>query len=152
MPTAKKIKTGVLSTILILILLFLDTFGVSAFAKDETVSPLYNNTNITYTNFVISNSGLATISVGYTGYNGVTSGAVIKSYVQKKTFGLLWKRIDNGQPNKEWIDTATGSIYSKSHTLQLTSKGTYRLVVEYTIKGSGGSPDTPSSTIVREYS
>ena len=152
MLTAKKIKTGVFPTILTLILLFLNTFGVSAFAKDKTVSPLYNNVNITYTNFIISSSGLATISVGYTGYNGITSGATIKSYVQKKTLGLFWKRIDNGQPNKEWVDTATGSTYSKSHTLQLTSKGTYRLVVEYTIKGSGGSPDKPSSTIVREYS
>lgn len=151
MSTAKKIKTGILSTVLTLILLFLNTFGLSAFAKDETVSPLYNNVNITYTNFIISSSGLATISIGYTGYSGITSGAVIKSYVQKKTLGLFWTRVDNGQANKEWVDTATGSIYSKSHTLQLKSKGTYRLVVEYTINGSGGTSDKPSSTIIREY-
>ena len=69
----------------------------------------------------------------YTGLSGKTTKVVITTYIEKKTLGLFWSRVENGQPNNQWVDT--------SYTFQLSSTGTYRVTVTYKVYGSGGAAD-----------
>lgn len=132
----------------VVILLSICMFGnIAVSATDEGIIPYYNNTNTTSTNFTISSSGTATVSVGYTGYS-TTSGAMIETKLQKKVLGLFWKNVDNGT----WVDSASSSNYRNSHSISLDSKGTYRIIVKYQIWGTGGPTDVIESTIERVYS
>lgn len=148
---AKITKKGFIGTLSLVFTLLFSIATVSVNAADNSITPYYNNVNSTSTNFIITNNGNATASIGYTGINGTTSKAVITSYIQKKTLGIFWIRVDNGQPNKEWVDISYSNSYRNSHSIQLSSNGEYRLVVEYKISGSGGSTDEISSTINRTY-
>lgn len=133
--------------IFIFVALFLVCGNIAVYAGNEGILPCNNNTASTSTVFTISSSGTATASVGYTGYAGVTSGGRIETKMQKKILGLFWQNVDNGT----WIDSASGAHYRNSHKLQLTSKGTYRIAVEYTIYGSGGAADKIESEIIKSY-
>lgn len=145
-------KKRSITTLLLILTLLLNIIAVPVYAADNNaITPYYNNVNSTSTNFIITDDGKATASIGYTGISGITSKSVITSYIQKKTLGIFWIRVDNGQPNKEWTDVSYNSTYRTSHSIQLSSKGEYRLVVEYEISGSGGSTDEISSTINRVY-
>lgn len=134
---------------IVVLLLSICTLGnIVVSASNDGIMPCYNNTNTTSTNFTISSSGLATASVGYTGYNGITHGGRIETKMQKKVLGLFWENIDNAT----WIDSTSASNYRNSHSINLTSTGTYRIVVEYQIYGAGGATDVIESTIERAYS
>lgn len=87
----------------------------------------YNNTAKTTTSFVISSSGLATVNLSYTGLQGVTSRATITTYLEKKTLGLLWTRVDLDNSSDKWVDTSTKCIYATSHSIQLNEEGSYRV-------------------------
>lgn len=89
--------------------------------------------------------------------NDFTNGAALqkerlyKFRIEKKTWGLFWKRVDIGEPNNEWYDVIYNYVYAGDHTFQLPSKGTYRITVVYVISGSGGAPDTITRTIKKTY-
>ena len=84
-------------------------------------------------------AGLLSIDITYSGYNGITTGAKITTYVQKRTLGIFWTKVNNGQPNNEWVDNVSGSSNSISHSLQLSSSGTYRVTSAFTIYATSGN-------------
>lgn len=99
----------------------------------------YNNTSIVLSKFQITN-GVAIIDVDYSGYLGVTTGAVIESKIQKKIL-FWWFDVNNGQTNNTWVDTFSTWYGRAQHTLGISESGSYRAVIKYNISGSGGSDD-----------
>lgn len=128
--------------ILSVITLFSATLTV--YAND--VQLCSNNVNITSTSFSISSSGKATVTNSYSGITGVTKNAEIKTKVQKKV-GLIWVTVSGGS----WTDTSTATNFSRSHSVQLSSTGTYRAHVVFTISGTGGSDDKITKNTEKEY-
>ena len=125
----------------LLLVLILGTLISTAMASDYEIMPCYNNTMGTSTNFVISSTGEAEISITYDAYQDYFTSATITSYIEKRTLGLFWTRVDIGQPNNEWVDTSTRYYNAFGHTIQLPSTGTYRATVVYEINGTGGAAD-----------
>lgn len=109
--------------------------------KEEPIILEYNNTKSAVTSVDINSNGKLTIINTYKGYPSITTHAKITTYVEKKVIGFFWKRMDNGQTNNEWVDNIYAVSYSGAHTLQLSSKGTYRITVTYEIFGEAGSAD-----------
>lgn len=131
-----KSKTKKLTSILLLLIISMTLFVLPVNA-DEPIKSKYYDT-ITTTAGVVS--GVLNIHNSYTvsSSTGFTS-AEIHTYVERRVLGILWVKVDNGQPNKTWVDTSTAKVYSKNYTLTLTQTGTYRVTAEYTFYGSSGS-------------
>ncbi len=123
----KKIIVALIMTLLMF------SISITAYAKDFTVCD--NNCNNAYTYFSISN-GKANVENKVIGKKGVTKKIVVNTKVQKKV-GLIWVTVDNGN----WTDTSSAYNFSKSHSVQLSGKGTYRAHVKFTVSGTGGSDD-----------
>ena len=130
---------------LILCIVIFVTTTVTVYA--DSIQPFSNNVGSTNTTFTISSSGLATVKNTYNGITGVTQSSEIVTKVQKK-FGLIWITVDNGS----WTDTSTSTNFSKSHSVQLSSTGTYRAHVVFTVSGTGGSDDKITKNIEKTYS
>lgn len=107
----------------------------------ENIQPRLNNTISTLTNMSITSSGELNIGYNYSGVIGVTSHAVIKTYVEKRTLLFFWSRVDIGTTDNVWVDTVYQEFYTGGRSFQLSSSGTYRVTVQYTIYGSGGAAD-----------
>lgn len=138
----KQIKK-IVSAILILCLSVTGMCAITASASTpEIIAPQYNNTSATDCAMKISSSGLMTIDYNIDGKQGITTKAVITTYIEKRTLGLFWKRVEIGTSNNEWVDTVNTYEYTKKRTYQLSSSGTYRVSVEMVVYGSGGSADT----------
>lgn len=121
------------------------TATITAYA--DSIQPYYNNIDNATTSFSISSSGKATVTNTYSGITNTTKGAEIVTKVQKKV-GLIWVTVDDDS----WTDTSTSVTFSKSHSVQLSSKGTYRAHVVFTISGTGGSDDKITKNVEKTYS
>ena len=129
------------------------TVYVSAAGAQETgVMPRFNNTLITDSTFYINENGLAYIVISYEGYPGITSGAAITIQLEKKVLGLYWSTVDIGTPNNTWSYYSSDVSFTHTHTYQLSSKGTYRVKINYTIYGSAGMPDEIEDVLTYKYS
>lgn len=126
---------------MVLLFAILTSILVFASAANDGIMPCYNNTAGTSTNFTISTTGKATITATFDGYRGTTSGATITSYIEKRTLGVFWTKVDIGETNNEWVDTINNYYGLAGHEFQLPSTGTYRATVVYEIRGSGGATD-----------
>ena len=115
-------------------------FTTRAYAA-EIATPCYNNTLSARTTISISSTGELSVVNAYHGFQGVTTRAVITTYVEKKVLGLFWTRVDIGTTDDQWVDTVNNYYYTGGHTFQLGSKGTYRVTVSFKIYGSGGTAD-----------
>lgn len=133
----------VIAVMLCLFIIF--TATITAYAS--SIQPLSNNVNSTDVLFSISSSGKATVSYEYYGKSGVTKSAEIVTKVQKKV-GIIWVTVNGGN----WTDTSTSTNFSRSHSVQLSSKDTYRAHVVFTISGTGGSDDKITKNIEKTYS
>lgn len=122
-----------LSIILACAFLFVGVFSTAVYAND--VSLLNNNTLMTSTNFVISDTGLATVAFEYYGYEGITTGAKITVLIEKRNLLFFWPDV------VEKTYTVTGYSYDNVLYYQLEEKGTYRCTVTYTVSGTGGEDD-----------
>lgn len=136
---------------LLLLSLILGVFLISVAAETE-IMPYYNNTSGTTTNFTISSTGKATISAGYNAYRQYFQSATITSYIEKRTLGIFWTRVDIGQPNNEWVDVSTDYYDAFGHEFYLSNTGTYRATVVYEISGTGGATDVINYEQERTYS
>lgn len=120
-------------------------FSGTAFAARahaaEVVTPYFNNTLSARTTINISSTGKLSVVNAYHGFQNVTTRAIITTYVEKKVLGLFWTRVDIGTNDDQWVDTVNNYYYTGEHSLQLSSKGTYRVTVIFTIYGSGGAAD-----------
>ncbi len=138
----KKFIKRILAVTLMLSLFITPIFSVSAATiPEEEVMPLYNNTVSANTTMSISSSGKMTISYNLIGISSKTTKIVITTYIEKKKLGLFWSRVDNGQPDKQWVTTINSFKYTGSRSYQLSSSGTYRVTVKYKVYGSGGAAD-----------
>lgn len=126
--------------LLALCLLIVPSAAVTASAE-EGIMPYYNNVTSTYTAMNINSSGQMSIAYQYAGSSSKTTKAVITTYIEKKVLGLFWQRVNNGQPDNQWVDTIYKYEYSGYRKVQLNSSGTYRVKVQYKIYGSGGAAD-----------
>lgn len=145
--TLKKLVSLILANAILLLIAFVPA---KAALQDE-IAPCYNNVLTAFSTATISSNGLITINNTYTGSQSVTTKAIITTYIEKKTLGIFWSRVDIGQTNDEWVDTIYNYKYSGSHSVQLPSTGTYRVTVEYVVYGSGGAADTITKEIEKSY-
>lgn len=113
----------------------------AAIAQQEEIMPLFNNVSSASVNISINDSGKLTITYQYTGSPEVTSHAVITSYIEKRTLGVFWTRVENGQTDNQWVDTIEGHSATGTRTCNLSETGTYRVTAIYKVYGSGGSAD-----------
>lgn len=120
------------------------TTTICVYAAD--FMPLKNNDAETKVNFAISSSGQATVIVRCNALSTKFTSATIETKVQKKV-GLIWVTVDNGS----WTDTTKSKNFSKSHSVQLSSKGTYRAHVKFIVSGTGGSDDEITKNVEKTY-
>lgn len=146
--TLKKLVSLMLANVFLLLIAFVPAKA----AVNEDVAPCYNNVVSVSSVASISSTGVLKVTNSYSGDSSVTTKAVITTYVEKRVLGLFWSRVDIGQTDDEWIDTIYDYEYSGSHSIQLSSTGTYRVTVEYVIYGSGGTADTITKEIEKSYS
>lgn len=116
-------------------------------AADDEIMLRLSNAYETATSFTISSSGKATVKNSYTGKAGKFKSAKITTKIQKKV-GVIWITVSGAS----WTDTSTLLNYSKSHSLQLSSTGTYRAHVIFVISGTGGPDDTITKNVQKTYS
>ena len=114
---------------------------VATAANAEGVQPRLNNTMSAFSNMKITSAGKMNIAYNYTGYPGITTKAVVTTYVEKRVLGLFWSRVDIGTTNDEWVDTFYLDENAWSRSYQLSDSGTYRVKIEFKIYGSGGAAD-----------
>ena len=133
-----KTKKTTLCVLLVAVLMFSTSMSVFAASPYET---RYNNTVTASSSVSISDSGLLTIANQFQGIREKTTKGEITTYVEKRTLGFFWTRVDIGQPNNQWYDVVYDYMYIGSHSFQLNSHGTYRITVTYVISGTGGEPD-----------
>jgi len=142
----------VLFSLVMAIILLAQCAVFPALAANTTPDlPRYNNTLTVSCKASVSSAGVITIKNKFTGISGVTTGATIETYIEKRVLGLFWSRVDIGQPNNTWVDAVSGTSYSGSHTFQLASSGTYRVTASFTIRGSGGAADEITKTVTTTY-
>lgn len=127
-----------------LCLIALCSLPISVYAS--SIQPYYNNVDRVNTTLTISSSGVATVKNFYSGITGTTKSAKIVTKVQKKV-GIIWVTVDNGS----WTDNSTSNDFAKSHSVQLSGKGTYRAHTVFTFSGSGGSDDKITKTYESTY-
>ena len=117
-------------------------FSVSAvYIPEDEIMPLYNNTVSARIYSNVNSSGVLTISYKINGFSDKTTKIVINTYIEKKILGLFWTRVDNGQPDDQWIDTIYDYKYIGDRTFRLSSTGKYRIKATYKVYGTGGSTD-----------
>ena len=151
MTMKKHTLKNLLSLILANVLLLLIVFVPAKAAVQDEIAPCYNNVVSASSVASVSSTGVLKVTNSYNGDSSVTSKAVITTYIEKRTLGIFWSRVDIGQTNDEWVDTIYNYKYSGSHSVQLPSTGTYRVTVEYVIYGSGGAADTITKEIEKNY-
>lgn len=127
-----------------LCLIALCSLPISVYAS--SIKPYYNNVDRVNTTLTISSSGVATVKNSYIGITGTTKSAKIVTKVQKKV-GIIWVTVDNGS----WTDNSSSDSLTKSHSVQLSGKGTYRAYTVFTFSGSGGSDDKITKTYESTY-
>lgn len=127
-----------------LCLIVLCSLSISVYAS--SIQPYYNNVDRVNTTLTISSSGVATVKNFYSGITGTTKSAKIVTKVQKKV-GIIWVTVDNGS----WTDNSSSNSLTKSHSVQLSGKGTYRAHTVFTFSGSGGSDDKITKTYESTY-
>ncbi len=124
--------------------LLLGAFGISAFASDDGISAYLVNASNTYSNFNISDSGIASVYVSYHGFEGVMTYAKITITLQKRSFLLFWNDVT------EWVDESYENYFATEHTCTV-SNGTYRVKIQYEISGTSGETDIITEELKDSY-
>lgn len=101
----------------------------------SNISPYYNNTVITYTQFNIWSSGEAQVDVEYIGLTGITTGATICIKIEKRNLLVFWNEVVND------VYYFREEAHAETFIYQLEKTGTYRCTVDYLISGTGGLDD-----------
>lgn len=142
--------------IISILLVVMTLVGVIAYpsyaAENTSVAPCLSNGNNCSYNFIITSSGMSEIRITYEGIPVVMKKVTITTYIQKKTLGLFWTKVDIGTTDKQWVDTSTNIYGCFVHQFQLKSTGTYRAVIKVVFSGSGGPDDVIEDKIEKKYS
>ena len=91
--------------------------------------------------FGITDTGMAEASIDYHGNGTSFTNVRIETYIQKRTLGLIWIKVDNGETDKTWVDISSEVTGYFVHHLQLDETGTYRAVFKITFSGTGAEDD-----------
>lgn len=95
--------------------------------------------------FYISDGGTATVM--YTVSGKADSGKIIvKTYIERKTLGIFWSRIELSDGKTEWSDSSSGTYMSNTHTVSVRENGTYRATMVIYVDG-----DSITKTAEYEY-
>lgn len=121
------------------------------FVNAQEISPRYNNVDSVNSTAGISSNGIITISNRFNADSELFTKATIITYIERKTLGLFWSKVDIGQENDEWVDIIYDNLYSGNHSYQLSKTGTYRVTVEYVFYGTGGVADNITKEIEVRY-
>ena len=109
---------------LILAVIFFMGVNIPTYAAmPETITPLWANTSQAQVTFVIRDG-----KSSCTGIDAIT-------YIERK-IGTFWVKIDLGVPNNEYRYSTTNSYLVQNHETTITSPGTYRAVVIFTVYGT----------------
>lgn len=131
------------------VILSVSTIAMTAVYAIGGVSTCNNNLNMTATSFIITND-LGEVCASFVGYTGITTEAIIESKIQRRTL-FWWSDVDNGETDNTWVDHFYKVSGDVTHTVEITKKGTYRAVVTYTVKGTGGADDVIDEVIEFVY-
>ena len=101
--------------------------------------------------FDVGSTGWSEVNLTYAGNSTSFTSIRVETYIQKRTLGFIWTKVDNGQPDKTWVDTSTAVSGTFDHGLQLDSTGTYRAVFTVTFSGTGAPDDVIEDKIERTY-
>ena len=145
----KKSICFVLCMAMLFISLSIPTFAAGT--EENGITPRYNNVHLTDSSFMVDSNGVAYVTVAYTGYTNITTGATITVELQKKFLGLFWTTVDIGMPDNMWVENVSDSKFFKSYSHQLTKKGTYRAEIHYTIYGTAGAADEVEDFLTDTY-
>ena len=96
--------TGKICILFVLVFVFASVVQFSVLASD--VMPLNNNTNLTKTRFLITDTGDAIVTVNYEGYPNITAGAVISIKIEKRNLLLFWNEVVEETIVEETEETA----------------------------------------------
>ena len=99
-------------------------------------TPYLNNTSSFETSLDIDENGLATVRVQCRGYRGITSRIEIETKLEKLS-DSTWVEVEGAS----WSDSSTLYYCSKTHTYQIETEGTYRVVATFSVFGTGGETD-----------
>lgn len=134
-------KKRLLGIMLILAIVFTSAVGSYASVTPGNSTSYLKNyvvffqyTSDVTTDLSISGSQ-ATITVGFTGYNGVTTKCTIDFILQKKYLFFFWSDVCS------WSTTIYSYQGSYAPTFSLTEHGTYRVKAVYTVY-SGSESET----------
>ena len=111
----------------------------------------YNNTTNTGLTCSISSAGRLTANLLVTGIKGRTTRIQAELYVEKRFLLVFWSRVAIGYPNDLWTDSVNSYNYSNTFSTDLSSTGTYRVTVTYTVSGTGGADDIITMTQIETY-
>ena len=125
--------------------------GVVVPYRRAEAATTYNNTISASILCNINLNGCLGASLSVTGMKGKTTKISVELYVEKKVLGVFWSRVNIGCPNNVWTDSTTGTNYSNTFSFDLSSTGTYRVTVTFTVSGSGGSDDIIVKTSTVTY-
>lgn len=131
------------------VILSVSTLAMTAVYAIGGVSTCNNNLNTTVTSFVIFDD-VGRVDASFVGYTGITTETIIESKIQRRTL-FWWSDVDNGETDNTWVDHFYKVSGDVTHTVEITKKGTYRAVVTYTVKGTGGADDVIDEVIEFVY-
>lgn len=137
-------------TLLILAALML-VVGMMIPYRNAEAAMTYNNTTDAYLSADIDTNGTLQATLLVNGKKGVTTCIEADLYIERKTLGIFWTRVDIGYNNNVWHDSTTSHYYNNSFSTDLVSNGTYRVVVSYTVHGTGGANDIIPKTVIVVY-
>lgn len=126
------------------------------YATDQKTEYVQQQPRLNYaddydTSLTISSSGVAEATVWYAGNPSTFTEVTVETYIQKKTLGLFWKKVDIGENGNTWVDRSTSLSGTFVHTVQLENTGNYRAVFQITFSGTGGEDDVIEDTITCSY-
>lgn len=144
MKTTKRFLT--LSLTLLLLVM-----SIAVPIKKASAAITYNNTVSATLNCSVNSSGRLTAAMNVTGIAGTTKKIQVELYVEKRFLLVFWSRVDIGYTDNVWTDSVSGYYYNNSFHTDLSSTGTYRTTVTYTVSGSGGADDVITKTSTVTY-
>lgn len=107
---------------------------ISVSAVESDPQPRYINTNQAKIVMGISDTGLASITITCIG-NSNAKRIQSVTYIERLV-GSSWVRVSIGQTNNQWTESTTARYLAEDYSHQLTTRGTYRAVVEFTVSGT----------------
>lgn len=115
-------------------LLLVATLPAAQVSANPLVDLQWVNANSAHVSLTISDTGYATVNVGFKGSFSLKS-ATVTTFLEKRV-GNEWVRVELPTLHDAWIDTTTWFDLEETHTVQLDSKGEYRVTARFIWTGS----------------